>query len=80
MSNVIQLPIPARLCAAREAITVRANRLGATEAQRRRALAVLIRELDAGRSTASAVALANSAMLRDVRAAAWCPPPSGDAA
>lgn len=80
MSNVIQLPIPARLCAAREAITVRANRLGATKAQRRRAMLVLLREINAGGSTAAAVALANSAMLRDVRAAAWYAPPSGDAA
>lgn len=80
MADVIRLPDPARLDACREVLRLRANRLGATKALRRRALAVLIRELEAGRSTACAVALANSAMLRDVRGAAWCPPPSGDAA
>lgn len=76
MADVIRLPDPARLAACREALRHRAARIGAQAHQRRRALAVLIRELEAGRSTAAALALALSE-LRPMRHA-WHP--SGGAA
>lgn len=76
MADVIRLPDPARLTACREALRHRAARIGAQPQQRRRALVVLLRELEAGRSTACAVALALSE-LRPMRHA-WHP--SGGAA
>lgn len=76
MADVIRLPDPARLAACRDALRYRAARIGAQHHQRSRAMLVLLRELNAGRSAAAAVALALSE-LRPVRHA-WHP--SGGAA
>lgn len=61
-ANVIQIGETRRYTAAKQAITARANRIGASAEQRARALAVAIRELQQGRSTGAAVALANTSL------------------
>lgn len=60
---IVQLPDPLRLRAGMDAVRARAASVGASTDALRRSLAVLLRELQSGRSTASAVALANSALL-----------------
>lgn len=62
MSAVIHVPDFAHLQAGREAVRERAASLQAPAESVRRALAVLFREMQAGRSTAAAVALANSSL------------------
>lgn len=64
MSEVIFIPDPARLKAGREAVRQRAARMQATPEKLRQALGVLFREMRSGRSTAAAVALANSSLLQ----------------
>lgn len=59
---VIRLPDPVNLRAGMAAVRARAARLGSSQHARRRALGILLREMQAGRSTAAAVAMANSAL------------------
>lgn len=64
MAAVIHLPAqPARLRAGIDAVRARAGSLGATAVARRAALQTLLTELQAGRSTAASVAIANSSLL-----------------
>lgn len=58
MHNVIQLGETRNYTAAKQAIATRCRRIGAAPHVMRRATAVAIRELQAGRSTACAIALA----------------------
>lgn len=67
MSAVIHtMPDPARLRAGKQAVTERAAQLGASKESLRKAVGILIREMQAGRSAAASVALANSSMRREV--------------
>ena len=69
MSAVIQLPNPLNLRAGMQAVRERAAFVGASSDALRRALMVLLREMQDGRSTAASVALANGTMReRPVRA------------
>lgn len=65
MSAVIHLPDPIRLRAGMAAVRQRAQVLHVTRDQCSTALATLLREMQAGRSTAAAVALANGALRRN---------------
>ena len=70
MSAVIHLPPdPARLRAGMAAVRARAASLQATSDDLRRALAALLRELQAGRSTAAAVARATRTFRHPARTA-----------
>ncbi len=60
MSAVIQLPNPINLRAGMEAVRERARSINAPTDSLRRALGVLLREMQSGRSTAASVAVANS--------------------
>lgn len=63
-ATVIKFPRdPSRVRACMEAVRARADALDVSSDALRRSLGVLFRELQAGRSAASAVALANSALL-----------------
>lgn len=63
-ATVIQFPRePSRLHAAMAAVRARATALGVSSDALRRSIGILIREMADGRSAASAVALANSALL-----------------
>ena len=62
MSAVIQLPNPINLRAGISAVRERATILRVPADALRQALAILFREMQAGRSTAAAVALANSSL------------------
>lgn len=62
MSAIIQLPNPINLRAGMDAVRARAKRVHASADALRRALGVLLREMQVGRSTAASVALANSTM------------------
>jgi hypothetical protein len=75
MSAVIQLPNPINLRAGMEAVRERAKAVGASSDALRRALATLFREMQAGRSTAASVAVANGT-LRERQASASSLPPS----
>jgi hypothetical protein len=59
-ANVVRVPRPLALRTVRAAIAERARLIGASEDERNRANHVGLRELDAGRSTAVAIALACS--------------------
>jgi hypothetical protein len=59
-ANVVRVPRPLALRTVRAAVAERARLIGANEDERNRANHVGLRELDAGRSTAVAVALACS--------------------
>mgnify|MGYP001264859153 CR=1 FL=1 len=74
MATIIPLPSPIHLRAGMEAVRERGQSLGVSADTVRRALQVLLREMQAGRSSAAAVALANSSM----RPHRWATP--GDAA
>ena len=69
MATVIQLPADIRrFRAGRDAVRTHAQRDQASAAARRNALNVLLHEMQAGRSSAAAVALANSSLqTRQVR-------------
>lgn len=62
---VIHLPDPVRLRAGMEAVRARAAALNVPSGALRRALGVLLREMQSGRSTAASVALANSSMRQE---------------
>ena len=66
MNTIIHVSDFARMQAARAAVVCRAEVSGATPGQRTRATSVLYREMQRGRSTATALALA----LRQLRPAA----------
>lgn len=69
MSTVVHLPSDVRrFHAGLDAVRQRARQLGATPQRRRQALQTLLAEMRAGRSSGSAVALANG-VLRDYPAA-----------
>jgi len=71
MASVIRLPKDVqRFHAGMQAVRQRARQLGATPDRRRRALQTLLTEMQAGRSSGAAVALANSS-LRDYPASVW---------
>ena len=71
MASVIHLPADvARFHAGMQAVHQRARQLGATPERRRQALQTLLVEMQAGRSSGAAVALANSS-LRDYPASGW---------
>lgn len=63
---VIRLPHPVRLRAGMAAIRARAAAVNAPSGALRRALHILLREMQSGRSTAASVALANNS-LRQAR-------------
>lgn len=66
MSAVIHtMPDPVRLRAGKQAVNERAAQLGASKESLRKAVGILIREMQAGRSAAASVALANSSMRRE---------------
>lgn len=67
MSAVIQLPNPINLRAGMAAVSERARSTGASVESLRKARATLLREMQDGRSTAAAVALA-VASFRDASA------------
>lgn len=68
MSAVIQLPNPLNLRAGMQAVRERAAFVGASSDALRRALQVLLREMQDGRSTAASVAVANGTLReRQVR-------------
>lgn len=70
-ASVVHLPHDVRrFHAGVLAVYERARQVGATPDRRRKALRVLLSEMQAGRSSAAAVALANSA-LRDHAAHTW---------
>lgn len=78
--NAVVIPFPSdpsRLHAGMDAVRARAKALNAPTDALRRSIGILLRELQAGRSTASAVALANSALLPRRQAVQHFP---GDAA
>lgn len=64
MSAVIRLPDPIRLRAGMSAVRARAAQLNACPQERQQALSTLLSEMQAGRSTAAAVALANGQLRR----------------
>ena len=68
MSAVIQLPNPINLREGMKAVRERAKFVNASSDALRRALATLLREMQAGRSTAASVAVANGTLReRQVR-------------
>lgn len=70
-ASVVHLPQDVRRFRAGVlAVYERARQVGATPERRRQALRILLAEMQAGRSSAAAVALANSA-LRDHGAHTW---------
>lgn len=75
----IPAPIWGRYGKAREAVTLRARAIGASPGAIGHALHVLLSELQAGRSAAAAVALANSSLRRPVRLAFGQSPEGGAA-
>lgn len=71
MASVIHLPRDVqRFHAGVQAVQLRARQLGASPDRRRQALQTLLAEMQAGRSSGAAVALANSS-LRDYPASGW---------
>jgi len=71
MASVIHLPADVqRFRAGVQAVSQRARQLGCSPERRRLALQTLLTEMQAGRSSGAAVALANSS-LRDYPAASW---------
>lgn len=79
MSAVIYTPDFRRLKAGREAVRSRAANLGATVESTRQALSVLLREMQAGRSTAASVALANGSLRSQAFPHRGYPTPPGAA-
>lgn len=75
MSAVIHLPNPINLRAGMEAVRERAKAVGASPDALRGALALLLREMQDGRSTAASVAVATGT-LRQRQASASSLPPS----
>lgn len=67
-SNTIHLPQPIRLRAVRHIINERAERIGAPRAAVRYAMATALREMQSGRSAASAVAIGVRALRMQARA------------
>ena len=61
-AQIIPLPSPIHLRAGMDAVRQRAERVGANSEALRGAHAILLREMQAGRSTAASVALANATL------------------
>ena len=61
-AQIIPLPSPIHLRAGMDAVRQRAERVDATPDALRHAFAILLREMQAGRSTAASVALANATL------------------
>ena len=74
MSAVIQLPNPINLRAGMEAVRERAKAVGASSDALRGALATLLREMQQGRSTAGAVAVAVGTLRPRLVSASSLPP------
>lgn len=61
-AQIIPLPSPTHLRAGMDAVRQRAERVGASADALRHAFAILLREMQNGRSTAASVALANATL------------------
>lgn len=79
MSAVIYAPDFRHLQAARQAVRTRAANLGATAESTKQALSVLFHEMQAGRSTAASVALANGSLRGQALPHRGYPTPPGAA-
>ena len=74
--EVIPLPSVPHFRAALTAVRERAKQVGADGHTRRRAEAIVLREMQAGRSAAAAIALANSSMRAGYVASGFDPRPA----